>query len=179
MDIENHFYFIATGIENENSLNNVLVGVDLHGGLSSSVQRLIPKCNRRIDKTGSFPLSQRLSVIGTRHFGNRIAIDGSNYLEFPCVITSDSGIRWKYSGGCIVTANQKDFNIKDGFDSPIPIIGEDWIGVLSEHDNDFRLDVFSKNDVVIRRELVGYCPDWSEGLGKENSLIFHFLLKNT
>lgn len=172
MDINKHLYFVALGACKFRDSEFGLSGVDAHGGITSSHDR-ITNAVWLVDQSGQRRLAGKLRLVHQQRVGHFLTLYGQQISAFPCLLTTDSDMRWVFSGAVNVVANDNGFDLEDGFPaSGIPLCGKNWFGLLRLIDRRYWLDAYSTGDDYLRDQLTAFNPDWTEGFDDHDSLIF-------
>lgn len=116
-----------------------------------------------------FPAS--ISVEHHQRNGFLYCIDCDVSFEMPCVLSS-CRLACIFDGFIeLEKVNDESFKPNEVFETPLPLVGDNWLGVAWSEDNNYRLVAFSEENVSFDSLQRAYCPWWADGFNDTNCII--------
>ncbi len=172
MDIDKHFYLAALGARKLRESELAVHGVDAHGGITSSLRDRITHSLWLADQSGNRRIAGKVGLIHQQRTGSILTLCEHQMSAFPCLLTTDSEMRWVFSGPVNVVANDNSFELRDDFPaSGVPLCGESWFGLLRLMDGGYWLDAYATGGELLRDSQTAFSPDWAEGFDDVDALI--------
>lgn len=173
MQIDKHFYYVATEARRFGESEWGLRGIDFYGGLSAATLQLFRGDVWFASQTVSHKLrEEQFKVVHRNGVGYVLVVKECDLPAFPCMVSTDPEVAWKRSCEVLVTTSDGTWQPSDCPPEGLALCGRDWLGVLRPAKSNYWLDAYAAQSSELDLSGPAYCPEWNESLEEPDAMRF-------
>lgn len=157
----NHFYFwVERLVPNRFGAKYVLDGLDFEGGVSARSASHRDEAYWLITPREKCRLGRKIDFIHVCNQGYFVVSEGEFRIDsVPFLVTSDPHINCIFCGQINIAFNDPSIDMSDLIGEGLPLVGDDWLGVVAKSDPTFGLIAFGECERLKLPKEASY-PEW-------------------
>jgi hypothetical protein len=167
VDIRHNLYFWVKSIAEDHGGEQYLRGLtfdDTDTGVGSRDLTILEAPLRVVSNLGESPLEGHVDLVHGSQIGYVLRLTGKHPNQMPCMVTSHKGCRHIFGGRVKVNSEDETLDLQTAIGDGMPLVGADWLGIVSLSSEGFHLEAFSNSQWVETTSHVAYCPWWFDSL---------------
>ena len=172
VDIKKNFYFWVTKLSRDFAdIGQVLHGISFDDeDFQRSREQFVSSRLCTISLIGTSDLEGDLGFVHVSRSGWVLCLTNGSIASVPCLVTTDTSLRRGFCGPVRVEVAEGSFDVKENVDGGMPVVGDDWLGILTYEASGLFLTSFSQSNWPSGFVRKAYCPWWSDDLDSKDGV---------